>query len=90
MSQRRNDQGAADPGVQEPNDGQNTKNQDRQADREAPDGEYLTTNQGMTIVDSQNSLRAGTRGPTLLEDFILREKIIHFDYEHIPRGGRLV
>jgi catalase len=44
----------------------------------------LTTNQGVPISDDQNSLRAGTRGPTLLEDFVLREKITHFDHERIP------
>ncbi|MGQ3662415.1 catalase HPII [Citrobacter braakii] len=44
----------------------------------------LTTNQGVRIADDQNSLRAGNRGPTLLEDFILREKITHFDHERIP------
>ena len=45
---------------------------------------YLTTNQGTRIVDNHNSLRAGVRGPSLLEDFILREKITHFDHERIP------
>lgn len=44
----------------------------------------LTTNQGVVIADDQNSLRAGARGPTLLEDFILREKLFHFDHERIP------
>ena len=44
----------------------------------------LTTNQGVAIADNQNSLKAGLRGPTLLEDFILREKITHFDHERIP------
>ena len=44
----------------------------------------LTTNQGIIISDNQNSLKAGTRGPTLLEDFVLREKIFHFDHERIP------
>ncbi len=44
----------------------------------------LTTNQGLPISDNQNSLRAHPRGPTLLEDFILREKITHFDHERIP------
>jgi catalase len=44
----------------------------------------LTTNQGIPIADNQNSLRANPRGPTLLEDFILREKIFHFDHERIP------
>ena len=44
----------------------------------------LTTNQGLVISDNQNSLRANPRGPTLLEDFVLREKITHFDHERIP------
>ena len=44
----------------------------------------LTTNQGVVVPDNQNSLRAHPRGPTLLEDFILREKITHFDHERIP------
>ena len=47
-------------------------------------GQALTTNQGVAIADNQNSLKAGLRGPTLLEDFILREKITHFDHERIP------
>ena len=47
-------------------------------------GQTLTTNQGVAIGDNQNSLKAGLRGPTLLEDFILREKITHFDHERIP------
>jgi len=47
-------------------------------------GEFLNTNQGLKINDDQNSLKAGDRGPTLLEDFILREKITHFDHERIP------
>src|SRR6187402_1869476 len=46
--------------------------------------EFLTTNQGLRINDNQNSLKAGDRGATLLEDFILREKITHFDHERIP------
>ena len=44
----------------------------------------LTTAQGIPVADNQNSLRPGSRGPTLLEDFILREKITHFDHERIP------
>ncbi len=44
----------------------------------------LTTNQGLALSDNQNSLRANPSGPTLLEDFILREKITHFDHERIP------
>jgi catalase len=47
-------------------------------------GRMLTTNQGVPVADNQNSLRLGLRGPTLLEDFILREKITHFDHERIP------
>ena len=46
--------------------------------------EPLTTNQGVRIGDNQNSLKAGLRGPSLLEDFVLREKITHFDHERIP------
>jgi catalase len=44
----------------------------------------LTTNLGVPVADNQHSLKAGLRGPTLLEDFILREKITHFDHERIP------
>ncbi|MFZ6846482.1 catalase [Undibacterium sp. RuTC16W] len=47
-------------------------------------GQRLTTNQGVPIADNQNSLKIGLRGPTALEDFILREKITHFDHERIP------
>ncbi|MDM0014427.1 catalase [Variovorax sp. J22P168] len=47
-------------------------------------GQVLTTNQGVAIADNQNSLKAGPRGPVLLEDFILREKLTHFDHERIP------
>jgi catalase len=46
--------------------------------------EHLTTNQGLRINDDQNTLKAGERGPSLLEDFHLREKITHFDHERIP------
>ncbi len=52
--------------------------------REKSVDQFLTTNQGLRINDDQNSLKAGARGPTLLEDFILREKITHFDHERIP------
>src|SRR5712664_34188 len=47
-------------------------------------GQHLTTNQGLPVNDDQNSLKAGARGPSLMEDFILREKITHFDHERIP------
>ena len=52
--------------------------------RVSTDGQHLTTDQGLRINDDQNSLKAGARGPSLLEDFILREKITHFDHERIP------
>jgi catalase len=47
-------------------------------------GQRLTTNQGVPVSSNQDSLKAGLRGPTLLEDFVLREKITHFDHERIP------
>ena len=47
-------------------------------------GQKLTTNQGVAVSDNQNSLKFGLRGPALLEDFVLREKITHFDHERIP------
>jgi catalase len=47
-------------------------------------GQKMTTDHGVGINDDQNSLKAGDRGATLLEDFILREKITHFDHERIP------
>lgn len=47
-------------------------------------GEKLTTNQGLRVSEDEHSLKAGVRGPTLLEDFHLREKITHFDHERIP------
>ena len=50
----------------------------------AQSGEYLTTAQGLRLPDTDHSLKAGERGPTLLEDFHLREKITHFDHERIP------
>ena len=64
--------------------GHDTKRGDLQKNVEDSSGEFLTTNQGVRINDNQNSLKAGDRGPTLLEDFILREKITHFDHERIP------
>ncbi len=49
-----------------------------------PDHDHLTTAEGVKIADNQNSLKAGSRGPTLLEDFFLRQKMTHFDHERIP------
>lgn len=60
------------------------KTNDLARNTENAQGEFLTTNQGLRINDDQNSLKAGERGPTLLEDFQLREKIMHFDHERIP------
>ncbi len=54
----------------------------RTADHET--AEHLTTNQGIRVSDNQNQLKSGPRGPVLLEDFVLREKIFHFDHERIP------
>lgn len=54
------------------------------APNKAEPGPFLTTNQGLAVSDDQNSLRAGVRGPTLLEDILMREKITHFDHERIP------
>jgi len=63
---------------------ENKKVNSLQSSTEDSTGEFLTTNQGVKINDDQNSLKAGERGPSLLEDFILREKITHFDHERIP------
>ena len=62
----------------------NQKDNDLAMFQEDAGEEYLTTNQGLRINDDQNSLKAGERGPSLLEDFHLREKITHFDHERIP------
>ena len=53
-------------------------------DPRAQAGEFLTTAQGVRLPDTDHSLKAGPRGPSLLEDFHLREKITHFDHERIP------
>ena len=73
-------------GGQDHLDRQNTNKKLEQLDAHRRDAteQALTTNQGVKIADNQNSLKAGTRGSTLLEDFILREKITHFDHERIP------
>jgi catalase len=60
------------------------KQLDLEVNKEDGADEFLTTNHGVRINDNQNSLKAGSRGPTLLEDFIMREKITHFDHERIP------
>ena len=62
----------------------NAKIDDLAKNTEHGEGEFLTSNTGLRINDDQNSLKAGERGATLLEDFLLREKITHFDHERIP------
>lgn len=63
-----------------------TSKLDESLDRVRADdtGQALTSNQGVPLSDNQNSLKAGLRGPTAMEDFLLREKITHFDHERIP------
>ena len=62
----------------------NKKQDDLAYNKETGINELMTTDQGLKINDDNNSLKAGERGATLLEDFILREKITHFDHERIP------
>lgn len=64
--------------------GRNANTGELETKRADPEGQSLTTNQGVRIADNQSSLKAGLRGPALLKDFILREKITHFDHERIP------
>jgi len=63
---------------------ENQKIKDLQQDTESGQGNRMNTNTGVPVNDDQNSLKAGDRGATLLEDFIMREKITHFDHERIP------
>ena len=62
----------------------NKKIQELASNKEYAAGKFLTTNHGVRINDDHNSLKAGERGPSLLEDFIFREKMTHFDHERIP------
>lgn len=62
----------------------NAKIDDLHMNTEDGSGEAMTTNQGLRINDDQNTLTAGERGPSLLEDFHFREKMTHFDHERIP------
>jgi catalase len=59
---------------------------DRQLDdyRETSEGEFLTTDQGVRVNHVDDSLKAGSRGPTLMEDFIFRERMTHLDHESMP------
>ncbi|RZJ29302.1 MAG: catalase, partial [Flavobacterium sp.] len=63
---------------------QEGKQRDLSSDKSDATNKFMTTDQGVRINDDNNSLKAGERGPSLLEDFILREKITHFDHERIP------
>ncbi|PNW26918.1 catalase [Formosa algae] len=60
------------------------KIEDLEASYKEMDNKAMTTNQGLKVNDTNNSLKSGTRGATLLEDFLLREKITNFDHERIP------
>lgn len=64
--------------------GHDAKQEQLEAHRGSNDGTVLTTDQGLAVEDTDNSLRVGERGPSLIEDFHLREKITHFDHERIP------
>ena len=75
---------SAKVGAGQPPLGVNATTQSLDRVRTDASGQVLTTNQGVAVGDNQNSLKAGLRGPTLLEDFILREKVTHFDHERIP------
>ena len=76
--------GQVSPSDPPPSPPQDTdKTHDLRHDTRAP-GPALTTNQGVTVSDDQNSLKSHLRGPTLLEDILMREKITHFDHERIP------
>ena len=65
---------------------QDEKQRDLSINKSDGTNKFLTTDQGVRINDDNNSLKAGDRGPSLLEDFILREKITHFVHERIPQG----
>ncbi len=79
-TQRREEHGTSNGGTV------NEESKKEQLDevREEPEGEYLTTDQGVRVENTDDSLKAGTRGPTLMEDFHFREKMTHFDHERIP------
>ncbi|NUB91994.1 catalase [Haloterrigena sp. SYSU A121-1] len=63
---------------------ENSKQEQLDDVRENPEGEQLTSDHGVTISDTDNSLKAGERGPTIMEDFHFREKMTQFDHESIP------
>jgi catalase len=61
-----------------------SKNKQLESFREDPKDQYMTTDQGVRINHTEDSLKAGSRGPTIMEDFHFREKMTHFDHESIP------
>ncbi|MFJ2042852.1 catalase [Paenibacillus taichungensis] len=63
---------------------ENKKIEQRNAFLRDNNGKEMSSNEGVKISDDSNSLKAGDRGPTLLEDFLMREKLSHFDRERIP------
>lgn len=63
---------------------ENAKKRQMEEYNEDPQGQYMTTDQGVRINDIDNSLTSGERGPTIMEDFIFRERMTHFDHESIP------
>ncbi len=63
---------------------ENTKSKDLEQFRESSDDAYLTSEQGVRVNHTDDSLKAGVRGPTIMEDFHFREKMTHFDHERIP------
>ena len=80
MSEQNNEQRSQAAGTDTVDRGNsNAKLEQLEAYREDATGEALSTNTGTRIADNQNTLKAGERGPSLLEDFIMREKITHFD-----------
>lgn len=62
----------------------NSKDEQLEQFRVDDEGKKLTTNQGVKVSEDEHSLKAGERGPTLMEDFHFREKMTHFDHERIP------
>lgn len=65
-------------------DNEQSKNQQLEQYRVDDNGKKMTTNQGLRVSEDEHSLKAGDRGPTLMEDFHFREKMTHFDHERIP------
>ncbi|MGB6408281.1 MAG: catalase, partial [Planococcus donghaensis] len=70
--------------AKEPKVNENSKDEQLQQYRVDDSGKSLTTNQGLKMAEDEFSLKAGERGPTLMEDFHFREKMTHFDHERIP------